>query len=48
MTFPRYLTSFDNRRATHRFADLLVVGAGIAGLRAALEAPSDMNVLVVT
>ena len=48
MTFPRYLTSFDNRRATHRFADLLVIGAGIAGLRAALEAPPDMNVLVVT
>ena len=48
MTSPRYLTSFDNRRATHRFADVLVIGAGIAGLRAALEAPPSVDVLVVT
>jgi L-aspartate oxidase len=48
MTIPRFLTSFDNRRATHRFTDLLIIGAGIAGLRAALEAPQSMNVLVVT
>src|SRR3954451_561166 len=44
----RYLVSFDARDTFHRFADVLVIGAGIAGLRAALEVPPDMNVLVVT
>jgi L-aspartate oxidase len=44
----RYLVSFDARRSVHRFADVLVVGAGIAGLRAALEVPPDLDVLVVT
>ncbi|MFO0852200.1 MAG: L-aspartate oxidase [Gemmataceae bacterium] len=48
MHAPRYLASFDARRAVHRFADVLVVGAGIAGLRAALEVPPDLSVLVVT
>ncbi|HET6573284.1 MAG TPA: L-aspartate oxidase [Fimbriiglobus sp.] len=48
MSFHRYLVSFDARRATHRFTDVLVIGAGIAGLRAALEVPADLNVLVVT
>jgi L-aspartate oxidase len=45
---PRTLTSFDTRRGTHRFADVLVIGAGLAGLRAALEVPPDLHVLVVT
>ena len=44
----RYLLSFDSRSTFHRFADVLVIGAGIAGLRAALEAPADVSVLVVT
>lgn len=44
----RYLTSFDARQSLHQFADVLVIGAGIAGLRAALEVPRDLNVLVVT
>jgi L-aspartate oxidase len=44
----RYLVSFDARTTFHRFTDVLVVGAGIAGLRAALEVPADLNVLVVT
>jgi L-aspartate oxidase len=44
----RYLVSFDARRDVHRFADVLVVGAGIAGLRAALEIPPHLSVLVVT
>src|SRR5947208_2323174 len=48
MPFPRYLVSFDARRSVHRFADVLVIGAGIAGLRAALEVPADLNVLVAT
>ncbi len=44
----RYLVSFDAKATFHRFADVLVVGAGIAGLRAALEVPADLSVLVVT
>ena len=48
MAFHRYLVSFDARQATHRFTDVLVIGAGIAGLRAALEVPTDLGVLVVT
>jgi L-aspartate oxidase len=44
----RYLVSFDARDTFHRFADVLVIGAGIAGLRAALEIPPDLSVLVVT
>lgn len=48
MAANRYLVSFDSRTAVHRFADVLVIGAGLAGLRAALEIPADLNVLVVT
>src|SRR5262249_20994171 len=48
MSANRYLVSFDSRNTFHRFADVLVVGAGIAGLRAALEIPADLSVLVVT
>ena len=49
MTFPfRYLVRFGPKQTTHVFTDLLVIGGGIAGLRAALAAPPDMQVLVVT
>ena len=44
----RYLVSFDARTTFHRFTDVLVIGAGIAGLRAALEVPPDLTVLAVT
>lgn len=44
----RYLTSFDAHTTFHRFTDVLVIGAGIAGMRAALEVTDDLNVLVVT
>ena len=44
----RYLLGFDARQTFHRFTDVLVVGAGIAGLRAALAVPPDLGVLVVT
>src|SRR5436309_7885039 len=47
-TANRYLVSFDARDTFHRFTDVLVIGAGIAGLRAALEVPADLSVLVVT
>ena len=48
MPVPRFLLSFDARRDVHRFTDILVVGAGLAGLRAALEVPADLDVLVAT
>lgn len=44
----RYLVSFDPKRVPSHFTDILVIGAGIAGLRAALEVPSGVDVLVVT
>src|SRR5215813_10100221 len=44
----RYLVSFNPKQTPHFFTDILVIGAGIAGLRAALEVPGDIDVLVVT
>ncbi|TWU45048.1 L-aspartate oxidase [Novipirellula aureliae] len=45
---PRYLLPFDSRRASHRFTDVLVIGGGLAGLRAANAVESNQSVLVVT
>src|SRR3954469_15616516 len=47
MTANCYLVSFDARQAYHQFTDVLVIGAGIAGIRAALEVPADLRVLVL-
>lgn len=44
----RYLVQFGPKHTPHLFTDILVIGAGIAGLRAALEIPADLDVLVVT
>src|SRR5436309_12290486 len=44
----RYLVPFAPKETPHRFTDILVIGAGIAGLRAALEVPAELDVLVVT
>ncbi len=44
----RYLVQFNPRRAPHYFTDILIVGAGLAGLRAALAVPENLEVLVVT
>src|SRR5579871_4230097 len=44
----RYLVSFGPKQTPHFFTDILVIGAGIAGLRAALEVPPELRVLVVT
>jgi L-aspartate oxidase len=44
----RYLVPFGPKQTPHFFTDILVIGAGIAGLRAALEVPPHLRVLVVT
>src|SRR5215471_2836045 len=44
----RYLVPFGPKETPHFFTDILVIGAGIAGLRAALEVPPELGVLVVT
>jgi L-aspartate oxidase len=44
----RYLVPFGPKQTPHFFTDILVIGAGIAGLRAALEVPAGFDVLVVT
>src|SRR5213593_3416151 len=44
----RYLVQFNPKQTPHFFTDILVIGAGIAGLRAALDIPKNLDVLVVT
>src|SRR5262245_66269085 len=49
MTFPkRHLVRFGPKQTQHLFTDVLIIGGGIAGLRAALAVPPDLRVLVVT
>jgi L-aspartate oxidase len=44
----RYLTNFEHHRLPHLFTDTLVLGSGLAGLVAALEAAEECEVLIVT
>lgn len=44
----RYLTGFSSFDVPQRLADVLVVGSGAAGLRAALEAANYGRILIVT
>jgi len=45
---PRYLTRFSTRELPLRWADVLVLGSGVAGLSAALQAAETSSVIVVT
>lgn len=47
-TTPRYLISFSPKRIAHHFCDVLIIGGGLAGLRAALEVDSSLETVVVT
>lgn len=44
----RYLTNYDSARAGHVITDVLVIGSGVAGARAALEAAGERDVILVT
>jgi L-aspartate oxidase len=45
---PRYLVPFHPKRIPHHFVDVLVIGGGIAGLRAAMEVDPGLSLLIVT
>ncbi len=45
---PRYLVAFHPKRSPHRFTDVLIIGSGLAGLRAANAVAPELDVLVVT
>lgn len=44
----RHLVRFDLKRVPHMFTDVLVIGSGIAGTRAALEVDPSQTVVIVT
>ncbi len=44
----RYLTRFEVHRVPNLFTDVLVIGSGVAGLRAAIEAAQHCSVLLIT
>jgi L-aspartate oxidase len=48
MLTPRYLAAFHRRELPHFFTDVLIIGGGLAGLRAANAVDPRLNVLVVT
>lgn len=48
METPRYLVPFHPKRIPHHFVDVLIIGGGIAGLRAALEVDPRLSLLVIT
>ncbi|MDA8746469.1 L-aspartate oxidase [Rubripirellula amarantea] len=45
---PRYLVPFQPKRIPHHFVDVMIIGGGIAGLRAAMEVDPRLSMLVVT
>ena len=45
---PRYLVPFHPKRIPHHFVDVLIIGGGIAGLRAAMEIDPRLSLLVIT
>ncbi len=44
----RYLIPFNPKRIPHTFADVLIIGGGIAGIRAALAIDPKLDVIVIT
>lgn len=48
VSVPRYLSPFHPKRVPHFFTDVLVVGSGLAGLRAAIAVDPSQSVLVAS
>jgi len=44
----RYLVPFDPKRVPHLYTDILIIGGGIAGIRAALAIDSSLRTVVIT
>jgi len=44
----RFLVSFESRKLPHIFTDVLVIGSGAAGMRAAIQAGQTGSVIVLT
>ena len=44
----RYLVPFDPKKLVHRFTDVLIIGGGLAGLRAANAVAPENQVILVT
>ncbi len=47
-TTPRYLVPFHPKKIPHHFVDVLIIGGGIAGMRAAMAIDPQLSALVVT
>lgn len=45
---PRYLAPFHPKQVPHFFTDVLIIGGGLAGLRAALATDPSLSTLVIT
>lgn len=43
----RYLSRFQPKKTPHMFTDVLIIGSGIAGLRAAMEIPPPLQMIVI-
>lgn len=45
---PRYLAPFHPKQVPHFFTDVLIIGAGLAGLRSAMAVSPKLSVVVIT
>ena len=48
LPYQRFLVPFSPKSLPHRFADVLIIGGGLAGMRAALAVDPALRVLLVT
>lgn len=48
LSIPRYLVPFSPKKLPHRFTDVLIIGGGLAGLRAAMAIDPHQSVMLVT
>ena len=48
IAIPRYLAAFNPKDLPHRFTDVLIIGGGLAGLRAANSVDPSLAAMVIT